>query len=62
MKGVRIHTYDAAPYRLWADRVPVMHGRANLYTLWRKDRDGWKRLIGGVRIHELRRFIGGLSA
>ena len=54
---MRTHTFNRGNYRLWADRAPVMHGRANLYTLWRREGPEWKRLIGGVQIGVLRSFI-----
>ena len=53
----RFHTFERGEYRLWADRVPVMHGRASLYTLWRREGPEWKRLIGGVQIGALRAAI-----
>lgn len=53
----RIHTFRHGAYTLWADRVPAMHGRVNLFTLWRKEGPEHKRLIGGVTMPELRRFL-----
>lgn len=53
---IRLRTYNRGQYRFWADRVPVMHGMATLYTLWRKEGPEWKRLIGGVQSHQLRAF------
>ena len=58
----RLHPFNRSSYRLWADRVPVVHGRANLFTLWRKDGPKWKRLIGGVQAPALRAFIRELAA
>jgi len=53
---VRCHTFQRGAYTLYADRVPAIHGRCNVFTLWRKEGTRIRRLIGGVSLHELRRY------
>lgn len=54
----RLHTFQRGHYRLWADRVPAMHGRVNLFTLWDMRADAKPaRLIGGVTMARLRRYL-----
>jgi len=51
-------TFRLGNWELWADRVPVMHGCATLYTIWKREADGaWYRLKGGCQLKQLRRFI-----
>jgi hypothetical protein len=57
----RLRTFHRKDWKLWADRVPVMHESATLFTLWRYDDGQWKRLIGGVQIQALRKFIGSIK-
>lgn len=57
MADVRCHTFQRGDYTLWADRVPAVHGRQNMFTLWRRDVDGDRRLIGGVSSRGLRRYL-----
>jgi len=62
MAAVRLHTFERGEFRLWADRVSVLHGRASLYTLWRRDdRGNWQRLIGGVLLRKLRHYLRNLG-
>lgn len=54
----RLHTFQRGHYRLWADRVPAMHGRVNLFTLWDMRADAMPaRLIGGVTMAQFRRYL-----
>ena len=52
-----IRTFSRHPFTLWADRVPVMHGNATLYTLWEKTGERNVRICGGKRLYELKAII-----
>ena len=60
---IATHTFCKGMYKIWADRVPVVHGRVNLFTLW----DTGARLpepsmlVSGVTIHGLRKFIKSMT-
>jgi hypothetical protein len=59
---VSLHSFTSGRFTLWADRVPVVHGRANLFTLWERLPDGTnKRHDGGMSIRQLRTLLGRLS-
>jgi len=56
---MRLHTFERGKHKLWADRVPAIHGMVNLYTLWERDGPECKQLIGGVTITQLREYLSG---
>ena len=53
------HTFKRGPYTLWADRAPVMHGEANLFSLYRDRAPGLgsERVCGAVSMRDLRLAI-----
>lgn len=57
-----IHTFRRGNFILWADRVPAIHGRVNLFTLWIVDQAEYIRLIGGATISQLRAFLSDMTA
>lgn len=59
----RIRTFRRGAFTLWFDRVPVIHGRANILTLWRRESDGReRRLFGGLLVRSARARILELAA
>jgi hypothetical protein len=58
----RLHTLRRGDLMLWADRVPAMHGKVNLFTVWRIDGAEFIRLIGGATMPQLRAFIARTNA
>jgi hypothetical protein len=53
---VRCHTFSRGDFTLYADRVPAMHGRVSIFTVWQREGARIRRLTGGVTKAELRAF------
>lgn len=58
----RVHTFNRSGWTLWADRIPAMHGRQSLFTLWKPRIDGGQDQVVVGPMWKLRAYLKGLSA